>query len=308
MNTEVDYVRYLNAKEPIDKRSINTYVFNTFIKHIKSVLKTNRSIGILDVGAGLGSSFKRIHESVGHGHIDYTVVDIEEAHVKTAQAEITQWLRGNGYSIQEESAEGIRIKEDSRSVHCHFVTADALTLASESAQVFDAVVGQAFLDIIPLESGLTALFKSLKPDGAFYFPINFDGISALLPVVDRARDTLVEEIFHRSMDERKDGRTGGSQTGRQLLEVLPAVGARIDAVGASDWIVRPTLNADSYPDDEEYFLKSILKFMHNELKESEQITSEEIAVWYEQRRSQLHEGELKYIAHQLDYAGQYVGI
>ena len=308
MNTEVDYVRYLNAKEPVDKRSISTYVFDTFINHIKNTLKANKSIRVLDVGAGLGSSFKRIFESVTHGHVDYTIVDIEKAYVKTAQKEVTQWLRGKGYSVQEDNADDIRVKDGLRSVHCHFVTADALTLASESAQAFDALVGQAFLDIVPLESGLTALFKALKPNGAFYFPINFDGISALLPVVDQKRETLVEEIFHRSMDERDDGRTGGSHTGRQLLDVLPAVGARIDAVGASDWIVRPTPNAGSYPDDEEYFLKSILKFMHNELAASESITSEEVAAWYDQRLSQLHEGELKYIAHQLDYAGQFVGI
>jgi SAM-dependent methyltransferase len=245
---------------------------------------------------------------VTHGHIDYTIVDIEEAHVTTAQAEIAQWLRGKGYAIQEDSTGDIRVKDNARSVDLHFATADALALASESVQTFDGLVGQAFLDIVPLESGLTALFKALKPDGVFYFPINFDGISALLPVVDRARDTLVEEIFHRSMDERKDGRTGGSQTGRQLLEALPTAGAEIDAVGASDWIVRSIPHADSYPDDEEYFLRSILKFMHNELMASEDITSDEVATWYDQRRNQLNEGKLKYIAHQLDYTGRFVGI
>ena len=308
MNTEVDYVRYLNAKEPVDKRSINRYVFDTFINHIKNTLNANESIRVLDVGAGLGSSFKRICESVAHGHVDYTIVDIEGAYVKTAQTAVTQWLRDQDYLFQEDKAGEIRVQRDTRAITCRFVTANALTFAAESASTFDALIGQAFLDIIPLKSGLTALFKALKPDGAFYFPINFDGISALLPVIDQRRETLVEEIFHRSMDDRGDGRTGGSHTGRQLLDVLPAVGARIDAVGASDWIVRPTPKVGSYPNDEEYFLKSILKFMHNELTVSKYMSSEEVAVWYDQRLSQLHSGKLKYIAHQLDYAGRFIGI
>jgi len=308
MQPIIDYVRYLKAKETVDKRSINTYVFNTFIKHISNRIDIRDTISVLDVGSGLGSSFKRIFESVAHGHINYTIVDIEEAHVTTAKVEIAQWLRGKGYAIQEDNAGDIGVKDNVRSVDLHFETADALALASESAQTFDGLVGQAFLDIVPLESGLSALFEALKPNGVFYFPINFDGISALLPVVDRARDTLVEEIFHRSMNERDGGRTGGSQTGRQLLTALPTAGAAIDAVGASDWIVRPAPNGDSYPYDEAYFLKSILKFMHDELTASGEITSEEVATWYDQRRSQLHEGKLKYIAHQLDYTGRFVGI
>ena len=308
MQPSNDYVRYLKAKETVDRRSINMHVFNTFIEQINSKINIHGTISIVDVGSGLGSSFKRIFESVANGHIDYTIVDIEEAHVTTAQAEIAQWLRGKGYAIQEENAGDIGVKDNMRSVDLHFETADALALTSESAQTFDGLVGQAFLDIVPLESGLRALFEALKPNGVFYFPINFDGISALLPVVDRARDTLVEEIFHRSMDERDGGRTGGSQTGRQLLEELPNAGAAIDAVGASDWIVRPTPSGDPYPYDEAYFLKSILKFMHDELTASDDIISEEVATWYDQRRSQLHEGKLKYIAHQLDYTGRFVGI
>lgn len=308
METELDYVRYLRSKETVDRRSINTHVFDTFNRKLHGILKAHGKIHILDVGAGLGSSFRRIHESIVSGRIDYTIIDIEEAHVTTARSEVVRWLRGKGYTVQQKSSDQFHVKDGGIEVNCQFVTGDALAFASESPQSFDALVGQAFLDIIPLESGLKALFKALKPGGVFYFPINFDGISALLPVVDPPRERRVEDIFHRSMDERNGGRTGGSQTGRQLLEVLPSVGARIDAVGASDWIVRPRPASDSYPDDEEYFLRCILEFMHGELSKSRDMSAKEIESWHNQRLNQLRSGELKYIAHQLDYTGEFVGI
>lgn len=307
MNSDINYVRYLKAKESVDDRSVNTYVFDTFIEHLLTYVNSSRQVRILDVGAGLGSSFKRIVTSIKHVDIDYTFVDIEEAHITTARSEVAQWLSDYGQPMDQGHAGSLRVKIGSRAVTCHFVTTDALTFAGDAAEAFDALVGQAFLDIIPLESGLTALFTALKPGGVFYFPINFDGISALIPTIDQARDALVEELFHRSMDDRNGGRTGGSHTGRQLLDVLPAVGARIEAVGASDWIVRPTADANRYPDSEKYFLQCILKFMQKELLSSGQLSAVEIADWYNQRSAQLNNYELNYIAHQLDYTGLYIG-
>lgn len=307
MISNLNYVRYLKAKESVDDRSVNSYVYSTFTEHLLTYVNGGNQVRILDVGAGLGSSFKRIVKSIKHVHIDYTFIDIEEAHVTTARSEVAQWLSDHGHPIDQGRAGSLRVKTDSRVVTCHFVTADALTFAADAAEAFDALVGQAFLDIIPLESGLTALFTALKPGGVFYFPINFDGISALIPTIDQARDARVEEIFHRSMDDRNGGRTGGSHTGRQLLDVLPAVGARIEAVGASDWIVRPTADANRYPDDEKYFLQCILKFMRKELLASGPLSAVDVAEWYNQRSAQLDTYELNYIAHQLDYTGLYLG-
>lgn len=291
----------------LDKRSVSSHVFSTFKEHLSDYAEARQNIQILDVGAGLGSSFKRIYDLGIGSRIDYTVVDIEDLHVATARTEIRRWLSERGHVIRDKSPRHIVATDVGREVNCQFVTADALRFAAESSDAFDVLVGQAFLDIIPLKTGLKALFKALRPGGVFYFPINFDGISALLPVEDKARDTLVEDIFHQSMDERNDGRTGGSQTGRQLLNILPLVGARIDAVGASDWIVRPLPGSDKYPHDEKYFLGCILKFMHNELMKSERISSEARAEWYQQRCEQLELAQLKYIAHQLDYTGRFVG-
>ncbi|NBB86077.1 MAG: methyltransferase [Bacteroidetes bacterium] len=291
----------------LDKRSISAHVFNQFRDLIYSQVEQYKKLNVLDVGAGLGSLFKRICDLGIKGHIEYTVIDIEEAHVATARSEIGRWLRERGHVIREESPQHILVKDAGCEVNCQFVTADALTFAAESPNSYDVLVGQAFLDIIPLRSGLKSLFKALRPGGVFYFPINFDGISALLPVEDKARDTLVEDIFHQSMDERDKGRTGGSQTGRQLLDVLPVVGARIDAVGASDWIVRPMAASKQYPHDEKYFLGCILKFMHNELLHSDRMPSEACTEWFERRYAQLELGQLKYIAHQLDYTGRFVG-
>ena len=112
--------------------------------------------------------------------------------------------------------------------------------------------------------------------------------------------------YHRDMDERiRYGRPAGeSRTGRRLFHYLRAAGAPALAAGSSDWVVsaRPEGN---YPDDEAYFLRSILNTIQNALGNRED--QADLADWLADRRRQLAAGELVYIAHQLDFAGRSPG-
>jgi hypothetical protein len=105
------------------------------------------------------------------------------------------------------------------------------------------------------------------------------------------------------MDERvRHGRPAGeSRAGRHLLGHLRAAGAPPLAAGSSDWVVHAGPDG-SYPDDEDAFLDVVLTTIEDAL--TERVEPAVLTGWIAARRHQLAEGELVYIAHQLDVAGR----
>ncbi len=132
-------------------------------------------------------------------------------------------------------------------------------------------------------STLDALGGAAGGDGLVYAPLTFDGETVFLP--EHPADEQVVEAFHAAIDAAP-GRD--SRAGRRLLDRLRERGARVEAVAASDWIVRPSA-------DERYFLACILGFAADAIGSSKR--GEE---WLETRRRQLREGELTYVAHGYD--------
>jgi hypothetical protein len=141
----------------------------------------------------------------------------------------------------------------------------------------------------------------------YWFTMNYDGESIFEP--GHPCDDRITQAYHRDMDERVryGGPPGESRTGRHLFRYLRAAGAPALAAGSSDWVVsaRPEGN---YPDDEAYFLGSILNTIHNALGNREaQAKLADLADWLAERGRQLAAGELVYIAHQLDFVGRSPG-
>ena len=132
-------------------------------------------------------------------------------------------------------------------------------------------------------STLDALGGAAGGDGLVYAPLTFDGETVFLP--EHPADEQVVEAFHAAIDAAP-GRD--SRAGRRLLDRLRERGARVEAVAASDWIVRPSA-------DERYFLACILGFAADAIGSSKR--GEE---WLETRRRQLRDGELTYVAHGYD--------
>ena len=106
------------------------------------------------------------------------------------------------------------------------------------------------------------------------------------------------------MDERliAGKRSGDSQSGRHLFSQLRAAGANILAAGASDWVVYP--GDTSYPADEAYFLHCILAFFEESLGTRPDCDQAMLSAWLTERRSQIENKDLIYIAHQLDFVGK----
>src|SRR5581483_7186400 len=154
---------------------------------------------------------------------------------------------------------------------------------------------------------LPGLLRLLVPGGAYWFTINYDGESIFVP--GHPHDDQVLGAYHRDMDERvRYGRPAGeSRTGRHLFGYLREAGAPARAAGSSDWVVSAGPDG-TYPDDEAYFVGSILSTIRNALRSREGwVEPAALADWLAVRGRQLAAGELVYLAHQLDFTGRAPG-
>ncbi len=151
---------------------------------------------------------------------------------------------------------------------------------------------------------LPGLLRLLRPDGVYWFTINYDGESTFAP--GHPRDDQIMQAYHRDMDERiRYGRPAGeSRTGRRLFHYLRAAGAPALAAGSSDWVVSAGPDG-KYPGDEAYFLRAILGTIRGALRNRHDwVEPADLDDWLAERGRQLAAGELVYIAHQLDFAGR----
>jgi hypothetical protein len=73
--------------------------------------------------------------------------------------------------------------------------------------------------------------------------------------------------------------------------------------GSSDWVVIP--HHGVYPADEGYFLHFIVNIMYGALRNHPDLDQLQFEQWIAKRHAQVEAGELIYIAHQMDYLGEY---
>ena len=140
--------------------------------------------------------------------------------------------------------------------------------------------------------------------GQQFFKPGKVGVELLEPIIDPVLDEQIQNLYHRTMDERMvDGRSSGdSRTGRHLFGHLKAAGAEIIAAGASDWVVFP--GSHGYPQDEAYFLHFIIHTIQQALAGHAELDAPRFERWVAARHAQIARGELVYIAHQLDFMGR----
>lgn len=278
---DYSFTRYLAAKRSVDDRSLNHDVWQTLLSELAA-----GPLDILEVGAGTGTMVDRLGE---RGLLDrgghYTAIDADPANTEEARQ---------------------RLAKADLPVDLEIETADIYAFArrERNKRMWSLLIAHAFLDLMDVPRLLPDLLALLRPGGLFYFTINFDGLTALEPVVDVTFDSLIVDLYHQTMDERLyDGRpTGGSRAGRALMTQIPAAGGDILAAGASDWIVWP--HSGRYPADEAYFLHHILHFFENSLAGRPELDPRRFAAWLARRRAQIDAGELVFIAHQIDVLGR----
>jgi hypothetical protein len=174
----------------------------------------------------------------------------------------------------------------------------------------DVVIAAAFLDLTDLRSAVPLILSALnckRGIGAFYFPVNFDGVTALQPPSKAGIefDRLVEAEFHDSMGVDEEG-ARSSETGRRLLSILKMHAACGIHAGSSAWIVSADANGE-YVADEKYFLQCIIEFIERAVSKGligpGKSYADALANHLDFRRGQIRIGRLTYVAHNLDYCG-----
>lgn len=286
----VDFVRYLAAKRSVDDRALNQQVVDRLRAEL-SVHRVPGSLEVLEIGAGIGTMIERAADwrLFAHcaGSVKYLAIDADAANISAAAhrlANPTKSITSQGLQVVLKTADLFDLFE-----------------TTEYADHFDLLIANAFLDLVDVGFVLPRLRQLLRPGGLGWFTLNFDGATILQPEIDTPFDTLVEMLYHRTMDERLvTGRpSGDSRTGRHLFQQLRSSRFEILAAGASDWVL--FAGADGYPHDEAAFLHFIIEMMHGALADCSELDSARYADWIAMRHAQIDNGVLAYVAHQLDF-------
>lgn len=278
------FQRYLSAKRSVDARAFNRQVWATLTERLQAENFT--SLRILELGGGTGGMAARILAARLVPQVHYTLVDRDPANIAAARAALRPLANGGAIQLDLVAADVYQFLDD------------------HSNQDWNLLVAHALLDLLDLKTAVPRLMAALKPGGYFYFPINYDGLTAFEPPLDPEFEAGMLTDYNRSMDQRLvDGQpSGDSHTGRHLFAHLAAASAEILAAGPSDWLVFP--QGGSYPEDEAFFLKFILATIENEMSAKPEIDQARLQAWLERRRAQVSHADLIYLAHQLDFFGR----
>lgn len=344
----MDYVRYLKAKRTVDDRSLNQQVLTELERYIGNFAERNdksQKIRVLEVGAGIGamcSRFRRRMSFAGYQAVEYILVDVKADVLVTAKNLLLSDV-GDHFSHEEPPpacnvdshrfanisasnsihTSSSEVYGDAQSLSCitlddsfvvSFEVGDAMQFVAANSSSFDLVVAAALLDIWDLNECLPPLLSALDRNGlgAFYFPINFDGVTDFFPPSELGNefDSKVEQAFHRAMGYRQTAshRTMAAHTGRRLLPILFELGVHVLSVGSSAWNVYPQRGCRTYPADEAYFLHCIINFVESSVPNELSLHNDydelySFKRYIANRRQQIDHGHIFYTAHNIDVFG-----
>jgi SAM-dependent methyltransferase len=278
--------RYLESKRSIDDRALSPRVRDRFLAALPAAPR------ILEAGCGTGVTIPRLLAwGVDAGR--YRGVDADARIVTFARRLRPKALRRAGYAVDDGSRRGGSTGAASEfsieDLAVSFEAGDALD-ALDAATDRDAVIAQAFADLVPLPRLASAIESALRPGGVAYLPITFDGGTLFQP--DHPADDAVAAAYHDAIDAHPGRDT---RAGRHLLDAFRRRDGDLLAAASSDWIVRP--RGGTYPADERYFLGRVLGFVADAVSAAD---VGGIDGWLATRRDQLAAGELTYVAHQYD--------
>jgi SAM-dependent methyltransferase len=303
-SNDFSYIRYLAAKKTVDDRALSRQVYAALIQALRP-RQGPVPITWLEVGYGIGAMVERLWDWGIFVNAEYTAVDLLPEHIAGAKSRLPDFARDRDLQFKHRGENGLVLASLHRSLTVTLEAVDIFDFASREAghSAWDVLVAHAFLDLVDLETALPRLFALLKPGGCFYFTLNFDGGTTFLPTLDAGLDAHIEKLYHATMDDRRvGGRTSGSsRTGRLLFDALPRCGGRILAAGSSDWVVFP--GPAGYPHDEAIFLHHLVNTVDGALRGHPDLQEEAFQEWLSRRHQQIDQGELIYIAHQLDFCG-----
>jgi hypothetical protein len=308
------FQRYLAAKRTVDDRAINHHVWESLHAELARRVTLDRPLQILELGGGIGTMVERLLEDGRLPEVTYHLLDEQTDNIATAVTRLSdacsvspavsapQLYRSPNHQLRLEASSGATL-------NLNLYTSDLYDFLSTAGPLsaIDLILAHAFMDLVNIPNTLPLFTASLSPGALLYFTINFDGATILEPAIDPAFDAHIEQVYHRTMDERviAGKPSGDSRTGRHLFHQMQTAGIQTVDAGSSDWVIIP--HHGSYPHDESYFLHFIIYTMHDALLNHPAIDPQRFEAWIAARHAQIERGELLYIAHQLDYLGKFQG-
>lgn len=273
---------FLRAKQSVDDRALHQGVYGALLDWLAQ--PRQMPLEVLEIGCGIGAMIRRLERwrtwEVSPVPVRYTALDRDPANIALLPPP------------HSDRCAVLPVVDD-----FYPFAADAIA----QGRRYDLVIAHAVLDLLHLPRALPLLHQLIRPNGAGWFTLNFDGATILEPAINPPFDDLVEARYHATMDARvTDGApSGDSRTGRHLFAAFPAAGLQIVAAGPSDWVVRTQDGA--YPAEEQQFVHSILETMRGALAGDAQIEPQRFEQWLARRHEQLAGGALTYLAKQYDF-------
>jgi hypothetical protein len=258
---------------------------------------------ILDLGGGIGSMFTYFTQDRIKCEFDYTLVDEAIDNIQFIPENVKNQSKDKGFIFEECGRQKYRVSNGESICQLQTIcsSTEEFIRTWDKGKSFDIVLASSYLDIVPVPETLRLIETVLGPAGVLYLPLNYDGLTLFHPEIDIHLDEEIVFLFNQSMDNRQinGSQTGGSLTGRKLLDWLPETGYEIVCAGSSDWCLLP--NSGKYRGDEDYFLACILQFVEESVSPLWKDRPEILEKWLATRRKQMSEGKLSYLAHQLDF-------
>ncbi len=236
-------------------------------------------------------------------YADYTAVEIEAELITESRRRLINRAERAELELQWHAKDTACIQKENDDLTFRFIQANIFNFFENEDfnEKWDLGLAHAFMDLINPEDVLPKFCAVIKPGGFLYLTLNYDGETILLPKLDPHLDEHIIHLYNQSMDERQiEGRkSGDSRTGRHLFDHLKKAGAQLLAAGSSDWVVFPSTKG--YSPDEPDFLHFIIQTIHTELKDHRLLNTSDFESWIQQRHSQIDNGELIFVAKQLDF-------
>jgi SAM-dependent methyltransferase len=304
---EYSFPHYLAAKKSVDDRALNRRVWEALSANL-SVASSQAPLRVLEVGAGAGAMLERMLDWGLLSYAHYTGIDSLAENIAAARLN----LAARGSDLKNRSTEmavGLFLKGSDFDVTVELEAVDVFDFVrcSKGKQQWDLLVAHAFLDLIDIPTTLPQLFSLLQPGGLFYFTINFDGLTLLEPAIEPSFDEQIQDLYHRTMDERvTDARPPATAVpdGTSSLTCRRSAQesrGRLPRLGCSS---RPAW----HPAGEVYFLHFIIQTIYQALRGHPELEVDRFERWIAARHAQIERCELTYIAHQLDFVGIWPGV
>jgi SAM-dependent methyltransferase len=293
----IELADYLEAKFPLDERSLNTDVRQACFERL------GRKRGVLhclDVGTGTGAMVRRLLDSELKTSLAITAVDHDASALKIGAIAIAAQLNRLGYRARAH-ASGIEAEHAGRQIRVDLLCRGLFEFEPAKSARYDFISAHGFMDIVPMARALSLFSAWLAQEGVLYATLNYDGDTTLFPLYrDPAFETAVLAEYDASMERRRvQGEpTGGARSGRRLYSLLAETGFDVAAYGSSDWNITP--REGRYRDRDADVLRALLFMIRGESERQPGIDRDRLARWYAERSAQLESGALGMIVHQLD--------